>query len=86
VIASHELARLGQAGAGQDLADAATQAFLHSLAGGCQVAAGVALAGALVAALLLPARPRRQDEAAAPGQYKLAATAAAVGRNVKGQE
>jgi EmrB/QacA subfamily drug resistance transporter len=62
VIASHELARSGQAAAARDLAQAATQAFLHSLAGGCQVTAGVALTGALVAALLLPARPRRQDE------------------------
>jgi hypothetical protein len=68
VIASHVLGRLGLAGAAHDLAGAATQAFLHSLSGGCLVAAGVAVAGALVAALLLPARPRRQDETAGSGQ------------------
>ena len=62
VIASHRLAQLGRGAAAHDLANAATQAFLHSLSGGCLVAAGVAVAGALVAALLLPARPRRQDE------------------------
>jgi hypothetical protein len=67
VIASHRLAQLGQGVAAHDLADAATQAFLHSLSGGCLVAAGVAVAGALVAALLLPARPRRQDEIAGQG-------------------
>jgi len=67
VIASHALGRLGLPAAAHDLANAATQAFLHSLSGGCLVAAGVAVAGALVAALLLPARPRRQDEIAGPG-------------------
>jgi EmrB/QacA subfamily drug resistance transporter len=63
VIASH---RLGHGAAAHDLAHAATQAFLHSLAGGCWVAAGVAAAGALVAAVLLPARPRNPDEPVVP--------------------
>ena len=35
---------------------------MHSLAGGCLVASGVALAGAAVAATWLPARPRVETE------------------------
>jgi EmrB/QacA subfamily drug resistance transporter len=58
---SHELARLGLGEAGHQVATAATGAFLHSLAGGCEVAAGVVLAGAVLAALLLPAQPRRPE-------------------------
>lgn len=52
---SHSLADRG-------LADAATSAYLHSMAGASLVAAGVAIAGAIVAAVLLPARPRSGDE------------------------
>jgi EmrB/QacA subfamily drug resistance transporter len=72
VIASHVLGRLGHGAAGRDLAATATQAFLHAQAGGSRVAAGVAIAGALVAALLLPARPRRQDESADRGEGRAA--------------
>jgi EmrB/QacA subfamily drug resistance transporter len=42
--------------------DAAVLAFLHSFAGGCLVAAGVAVAGAVVAALFLPARPKHVEK------------------------
>ncbi len=53
------------------LSGAATNAFLHSLSGGCLVAAGVALGGAVVAAGFLPARPQRDSptdaEPSAPG-------------------
>jgi EmrB/QacA subfamily drug resistance transporter len=60
---SHELARLGSGEAGSRLTTAATGAFLHSLAGGCEVAAAVVVAGAVMAALLLPAQPRRREPA-----------------------
>jgi EmrB/QacA subfamily drug resistance transporter len=46
------------------LADIAVQAFLHSFAGGCLVAAGVAAVGALIAVLLLPSRPAVRPESA----------------------
>lgn len=56
-------ARLGASGhraAGRAVHDAATQAFVDGLSIGCLVAAGVALAGAVMAAVLLPAQPARQ--------------------------
>jgi EmrB/QacA subfamily drug resistance transporter len=57
LIAAHTLKGDGLAVAAHHLASAATTAFLSSLNGGCQVAGGVALVGALIAAGLLPARP-----------------------------
>lgn len=42
--------------------DAATAAFLDGLSVGCLVGAGVTAFGALVAAVLLPARPAAPDE------------------------
>jgi EmrB/QacA subfamily drug resistance transporter len=59
LIASHSMTKAGLIHAGSALANSASGAFLHSLAGGCVVAAGVVLAGALMAALFLPARPER---------------------------
>lgn len=41
---------------------AAEQGFFDGLAAGCLVASGVALTGAIVAALALPARPRTDVE------------------------
>src|SRR5262249_9974669 len=61
-VASQALAQSGQVEQARTLVDTATGAFLHSLTGGCLVAAGVALAGAVVAAVLLPARPRDARE------------------------
>jgi hypothetical protein len=58
VIASHNLARAGLARPAHELVDAALGAFLHGLSGGCQVAAGVTIGGAFLAARFLPARPR----------------------------
>jgi hypothetical protein len=58
VEASHRVAQAGLGHAARQLNDAGVLAFLHSFAGGCLVAAGVALVGAIVAAALLPARPR----------------------------
>ncbi len=57
VIAADQANHAGLAHLGSGLKDAAILAFLHSLAGGCLVAGGVAAAGALVAIFLLPARP-----------------------------
>ncbi len=64
VIAAQQARRAGLAQLGSQLNDAAILAFLHSLAGGCLVAGGIAAAGALVAIFLLPARPG--DPAAEP--------------------
>ncbi len=60
IIASHILAKAGLTHAGQALASSANGAFLHSLAGGCLVAGCVAIAGAIMAALFLPARPKQE--------------------------
>ena len=54
---------LGRSALGQALRLASTNAFVHSLAGACRVAGCVALAGAVMAAALLPARPRVDDAA-----------------------
>ena len=62
IIASHILAAKGATSAGQALTHSATGAFLHSLAGGCIVAGGVAIAGAIMAAVFLPARPQHQHQ------------------------
>ena len=57
VVAAQKASQAGFGQLGSRLKDAAIPAFLHSLAGGCIVAGGVAAAGALVAGFLLPARP-----------------------------
>jgi EmrB/QacA subfamily drug resistance transporter len=66
VVAAQQLRRQGLGGIAQPLDDAAVLAFLHSFAGGCLVAAGVAAAGALVAFFLLPARPAHTPTRPAP--------------------
>jgi EmrB/QacA subfamily drug resistance transporter len=66
LIASRNLTKAGLLHAGHALANSASGAFLHSLAGGCVVAAGVVLAGALMAALFLPARPAREGPEQTP--------------------
>jgi hypothetical protein len=63
IIASRQLSKLGFRHAAQGLAHSATNAFLYSLAGGCRVAGGVAIAGAVLAIAFLPARPRQDSEA-----------------------
>jgi hypothetical protein len=62
IIASDRLSKLGLHHAAQGLTHSATSAFLYSLAGGCRVAGGVAIAGALLAIGFLPARPRQETE------------------------
>lgn len=53
-----ELISHGLVGNGHRLLDTATAAYLHSMSGASLVAAGVSIAGALVAGVLLPARPQ----------------------------
>jgi hypothetical protein len=76
VIAAHQAGRAGLAGLARRLDDAATMAFLHSFAGGCLVAGGVAAAGAIVAAFLLPARPSSPE--AMPRTRELSVVASTV--------
>lgn len=66
---SRELTTHGFAASGHHLLDAATAAYLHSMSGGALVAAGVSIAGAVVAAALLPARPRTGTDNAPPAQF-----------------
>lgn len=62
LIAAQQLAEAGLTNAAGALSTAAIGAFLHSLAGALHVAGGVAIAGSIMAATLLPARPRTSDE------------------------
>jgi EmrB/QacA subfamily drug resistance transporter len=57
-VAAQHLARAGLGGPAGALDRAAVAAFLHSLTGACLVAAGVAAAGVVLVAFLLPARPQ----------------------------
>jgi EmrB/QacA subfamily drug resistance transporter len=60
-------ARLGhsaRAGLAGELHQAASGAFIHGLSAGCLVAGGVAVAGAIMAALLLPAQPAQASAGA----------------------
>jgi EmrB/QacA subfamily drug resistance transporter len=54
---AHGLGRAGQLGLARAVHDAASGAFIHGLGAGCLVAGGVASAGAVMAAFLLPAQP-----------------------------
>jgi hypothetical protein len=65
-VAAQQLSRAGQGGLARALSNAAVPAFLHSITGACLVAAGVAAAGVLLVAFLLPARPRVQETEALP--------------------
>jgi len=51
---------------GRGVLDTATSAYLHSMSGASLVAAGVSLIGAVLAAVLLPARPRDGEHEAPP--------------------
>jgi len=63
---AQRLSGAGQAGPARALDDAAVLAFMHSLTGACLVAAAVAAAGVLLAAFLLPNRPRAPETEAHP--------------------
>jgi len=54
---AHALTGAGRAGVADGVHEAASGAFIHGLSAGCLVAGGVALAGAIMAAILLPAQP-----------------------------
>jgi EmrB/QacA subfamily drug resistance transporter len=69
IAVSRELGELGLVDVAQRVSSAATDAFLHSLSGGALLAAGVALGGAVVAAVFLPARPLPGHPAPRPLQY-----------------
>jgi hypothetical protein len=71
VEAARRVAQAGFTGVAHQLSDAGVLAFLHSFAGGCLVASGVAFVGAIVAAAWLPARPRVDTEEAAPPTAEL---------------
>ncbi len=61
IATSHVLGNLGLSHSAQHLSNAATNAFVYSLSGGCLVAAAVAITGALMAGALLPSRPRKPE-------------------------
>ena len=67
--AAGALGRLGHPGLGQALRLAATNAFLRGLTVGALVAGGVAAAGAILAAVFLPAQPAQPS---LPAQQALA--------------
>jgi EmrB/QacA subfamily drug resistance transporter len=58
--AAQSLSAHGLGQASRLLSDSAVSAFINSLAGGCRVAGAVALAGAVLALTLLPARPAQE--------------------------
>lgn len=62
--AARRLQELGLDGTARQLSDASLGAFLHSLAGSLRVASAVAFTGSVMAALLLPSRPRAVSEPA----------------------
>ena len=66
MAAAQHLGHAGLAGPAHRLADAATLAFLHGLAGGCVVACAITALGAVLAGAFLPAQPQPAG-AAAPG-------------------
>jgi EmrB/QacA subfamily drug resistance transporter len=78
--AASGVAGAGQPVLGQALRLAATNAFLHGLTAGAVVAGGVAAAGAVLAALFLPAQPARPAEPAQPAQPARPAEPAQPGR------
>src|SRR5436305_1791608 len=71
VVAALAIADRAPAGLGAPIHAAASAAFFDGLSAGCLVAAGVAAAGAVMAAVLLPAQPLR----AAGGELALATDA-----------
>jgi EmrB/QacA subfamily drug resistance transporter len=67
------ISQSGHASLGNLVRRAASDSFIHGLSAGCLVAGGVALAGALMAALLLPAQPSPTLVGRPAGQPKPAA-------------
>ena len=73
---AHALSSSGRAGVGDVVHHAASGAFIHGLSAGCLVAGGVALAGAILAAILLPAQPVSALAAHPPAQAQAGEPAA----------
>jgi len=67
LVAAQRLSDAGLAAPAHALADAAVGAYLHAFAVSLRVASAVALAGSVVAAVLLPSRPRAPEAAPVPG-------------------
>ena len=67
-IAAQRVADAGLGSLATQLKDVASRAFFDGFAVGCLVAAGVALAGALIAAFLLPAHPIDADDTSEPDE------------------
>jgi hypothetical protein len=62
--AADRLAAAGQSGLARALRDAVSGAFFHGFETACLVGAGVAAAGAVMAAVLIPAQPPRESAGA----------------------
>jgi EmrB/QacA subfamily drug resistance transporter len=71
--AAGKITALGHPALGQALQHASTSAFLHGLSIGCLVAGAVAAAGAILAALFLPAQPAHLTQPATPAADQPAA-------------
>jgi EmrB/QacA subfamily drug resistance transporter len=66
LVAAQNLQHAGLAVPAHQLSTAASDAFIHSLNGTYPILGAIALAGALMAAALLPSRPKTQTVAPAP--------------------
>jgi predicted MFS family arabinose efflux permease len=78
--AAGQIAALGHPALGQALQHAAASAFLRGLTVSCLVAGAVAAAGALLAALFLPAQPAQPPQPAHRDALQVAATAGAAAK------
>ena len=67
------LSQAGQSVLAGDLHQAASGAFIHGLSAGCLVAGGVAIAGAIMAAALLPSQPKASPLGSPPTHAQPAA-------------
>jgi EmrB/QacA subfamily drug resistance transporter len=75
LAAAQGLSAAGAHALGGAVANAATSAFVRGLSVGCLVAGGIAAAGAIAAALLLPAHPPSAERAEGAGQCDAASGA-----------
>ena len=83
--AAGQIAALGHPALGQALQHAAANAFLRGLTVSCLVAGAVAAAGAILAALFLPAQPAQPAQPAHRDALKVAATAGAAAKRWEDQ-
>jgi len=75
MVVAGRVSAAGYPGIGAAVSQAATHAFLRGLSVGCLVAGGVAVAGAAVAALFLPAQPASPSQALVQSQAEAARSA-----------